>query len=401
MATHNNQFTIFTRFPREIRNMIWDLALRDYNLPGVHFFTFTPPDAYRYADIDSEFELEKLQDKYKAAISVLPSARIKTRTTSRCTGAFSIPGKFNHLSSSTSGGSEESLQSQQQPEQQQQQLSWFDENNPSVYRTDAGLWGTCRESRAAVIRALARLPPELDKNLVRDDMDRDCRSSKAAYLISKSANCHFSIRSHDLVVIRFPTETTYYDFTGSPVNVFPSPMVAIEIDPSWRMPARPGLWYGETDPGSVAGRLANLRVECTRIWLIDYRLRRKPGRFTGFREDRFVFHGLEGSRYVQVRYLDSEWEWRHDDGNYNKPPRVRSDDPPVGSPFRLAEEIERDYCSYVYDIHEGDGSEFDDGLAEAIDEGKTWDLSTEDWMMDISESYGIGGVGVLACETLD
>ncbi|KAH9886383.1 hypothetical protein F4778DRAFT_798419 [Xylariomycetidae sp. FL2044] len=107
-------FHPFPRLPKELRDLIWDAAIRP-DVPSAHFFTTWHGDQ-------------------RNAVRVI--------LTSALTG---------YVSRAWEGKGSVNLAASRWNKAHPMRPAWF-ENNPSVYRDDGGLWTACCESREAMIR---------------------------------------------------------------------------------------------------------------------------------------------------------------------------------------------------------------------------------------------------------
>ncbi|KAK0641656.1 hypothetical protein B0T16DRAFT_449059 [Cercophora newfieldiana] len=157
MAT---QFRLFTMLPGELRDMIWDCAIRSAE-PGAHFF----------ATID----VRTVQHKHMFAGSMGELSLFRRAAPQGRTPGFQFrvdkADTFNH--------------------------SWT-QNNPSAYLIDGGLWTACRESYLAMRRAFPKGDQDVKSSWFLRDRPR-------AYQHKPRKVQHFTIRpSQDLVIFQQP-----------------------------------------------------------------------------------------------------------------------------------------------------------------------------------------------------
>lgn len=350
VPTSNRTFPFFGSFPKEIRDMIWDRAGRDAR-PGVHFFSFR---AYE-----------------------VPQKRINP--SEKCGVKLNARGQISYTCSAPRLSAEPDAAP-----------SWY-ERNPSIYLTEVGLWGACRESRAAVVRArthgwgrdLSFSLGSLDEYGLEEN---PAETGRKAYLAHNGLKHHFTVLNQDLVCLQLPAFPNVWESCLLP---FPVNHCAVEMKADWGIDVHDLIWSGEYTECET-GRLAALRSDCYRrcFWIVDYRIRRtrNPARAReGVRPGRKVFYAL-GRRYVQVRLADDEWEY--EDGE-----ALHEGD---GTAFGLAEELERDAIAHLYDSSDGDGSSYNNAMAK-VSHYRSWDSPEDPTVVDQVGS----GCGVLACEAGD
>lgn len=110
------EFHRFTLLPRELRDQIWDHALR-HNTPGVHFFSTHAPSRIDPAAVEDSMVVKPFE--YQGRPAATPHRGILTLSAPRhrCDG----------------------------------ERSWSSRND-STYMVDSGMWTACRESRDRMLR---------------------------------------------------------------------------------------------------------------------------------------------------------------------------------------------------------------------------------------------------------
>ena len=191
-------FHPFPRLPKELRDAIWDLAIRP-DIPSAHTFTaFTKHD-------DAEW-------------SLLCQHSLRHRADRRC--SLGAPRGDKDTSD----------------ESQQEQFSWVRDNR-STYMIDSGLWTACWESREAVERRFKvkewdikrenwDLPRSLDRDRPEDYPDAP---ATASFTSNSEWQCCLTHPKRDLFVLRpYNVETMCWDDleAGTPIQRKPHALPA-------------------------------------------------------------------------------------------------------------------------------------------------------------------------------
>lgn len=271
-----SQFTIFTELPQELRDHIWDLAIRDDG-PAAHFFTMYDPAVDPHDVVRLEERVHATRGGYS------PFCRV----------GFAAPQRR--------GTSEP---------------SWV-EGNVSTYITDSGLWTACWDSRKRMLwhfRPEANSPPTTP------------HSSTAPVTMpfrrENGGRQYLTIRpSEDLLCLQFAQGSVIRRESGyhwTYVQDFPwfrgrhwwePPQrvrhVAVEFDMAWLDGIGGWPFSGLLSADRIAG-LAG-------FWFISYGLERRY-RADGDRRGRRNFRTGGGADLVEVRAGDDEWWDRSTDG---------------------------------------------------------------------------------------
>ncbi|KAJ0107226.1 hypothetical protein J7T55_007596 [Diaporthe amygdali] len=268
----------FSDLPQELRDIIWEMALRARR-PGAHFFT-----VYQYS---------------MGAGIIDPSCRIQLLT----------EGEKNWYQSSGLAAPCRGPNGS---------FSWT-EGNPSTYVEDAALWTTCQDSRRHMNR---RFGPVDSSRLIAEGRPQETHwwrmlNSKAPLALQSDTKEPQSFMVHpktDLIIIQAPPSTSLSCDSDSgealsPVDDlreiflmytrficslrswllhFPS-NIAIELDSKWRK-------HPQTFIERCRVVLKMTRVET--VWFIDYSLKRDTHRLKsekgrGLRENRAVFYAMD------------------------------------------------------------------------------------------------------------
>ncbi|KAI1408228.1 hypothetical protein F5Y13DRAFT_172891 [Hypoxylon sp. FL1857] len=240
-------FHPFPRLPKELRDQIWDMAIRP-DRPGAHFFSTVYGSNRKEETVDNHFMVIKTPLPYK----VNSNFRI------------AAPG-FPPLSRTT--------------------LSWV-ANNPSMYLFDSGLWSACKESRS---RMMWRVKPELwtrgalgeqfkgwPLHMFPDELIRDMPAT--GYFHAGEGVRYFTVFPHqDLICIQPPEPkpfslgrcfdvtssapfmSNYWGFTGRK-------NIAIEFSPEW---VQPDLYQ------DLVNAILEDMSYIDKLWFIDYRIRQR------------------------------------------------------------------------------------------------------------------------------
>ncbi|KAI1191612.1 hypothetical protein F5B17DRAFT_426505 [Nemania serpens] len=321
-------FHSFPLLPRELRDMIWEECIHP-KVPSAHFFTL-------YSYDHREHELDELSGHHVSCVERSKATIAAPR--SRETG----------------------------------EISWR-RHNKSAYLIDHGLWTACRESREMIQRRYSRQGRVWgDPFILRWKLD----SAKQAWYADSlpgsfqedgRLRCFTICPSADLLCLqpfRYTTtdwgafirnlrwsgpdatfaETSYFsgpmpDSSDSQMryHIFGSRMdygiknVGLELDPDWitHFDGRKSYGYdfepGNGPPGlQCAAQAATCRLYWVNyLWLIDYRIRLKPG-VTYTQSERYVFSGL-GCTFVEVQDGDDTWSMA-DSRDVKKPDRQIEDE---------------------------------------------------------------------------
>ncbi|KAL9112037.1 MAG: hypothetical protein Q9227_003657 [Pyrenula ochraceoflavens] len=285
----------FNDLPREIRDMIWDAAVRD-DLPGVHFFSI----------FEREDDHDEEDDCFIYGFNDSQSRRAMATEKSSLTRS--------RLSAPAASGKAEDL------------FLWS-ANNPSTYLQDGGLWTACHESRSAILRSQKKRDWGVATCIASREIHRNVannQKSMSGYFDNNGVRQYFAIGKNDLVCFRPLYLDLFYGYDCD-IPFFPSPVwkasslqhFAFEFDPNWTYPEDyPGQVYF-WDEKDMLGCVASATLtEGIRIWLIDYGIERDTSlpNNSDIREDRHVFYG-SGCRYVEVQASDREWDYPRLEGS--------------------------------------------------------------------------------------
>ncbi|WQF85487.1 Putative 2EXR domain-containing protein [Colletotrichum destructivum] len=276
-------FHNFPLLPGELRDEIWDKAVRRQGYRGVHYFSVFDATSYCTRPVPEEFTNEYLLAK----------------VSEKQLHVFGAPMSSGNPSSP----------------------SWTI-GNQSTYAIDAGLWTACRESRAAMYR---RYTPEKWANWYTEPFTSFLehmalrpgnRELPAAFKIVEGDNsqCFTILPFYDLFLVQFSSFGPYFKslgkempFSSRKFGLEGIPHIAVEFDPSWTLeeldqyekdngweweyahiyhpkgskeegePTQPlsDERYAEYDSLILASRSLGL-PRGVHLWLVDRRLRRKP-----------------------------------------------------------------------------------------------------------------------------
>jgi hypothetical protein len=257
------QFEFFNDLPKELRDQIWDMSIRNDD-PAVHFFT--------------------MYDVWNDPGSVVDPAK-KVHATR---------GQETHILSFRTG-----LAAPRGPGEGK--LSWTD-GNISTYLTDSGLWTACQESRERMLRHFRpyktsplvsrRMPVHL--TTVMDICDKPTASVNMEFTRDNGERQYLTIRpSTDLICLQLSENSNVSyrmgGFDWEAISDSPSfrwyshecpwhssyiMNVAVEYDPAWEY----------RSPDKVRNHFESVRSAFINVgeingladfWFIDYRLKRK------------------------------------------------------------------------------------------------------------------------------
>ncbi|OTA68810.1 hypothetical protein K449DRAFT_399138 [Hypoxylon sp. EC38] len=295
-------FHPFVRLPRELRDLIWDAAIRP-DVPSAHFFT----------------AWDGVSNAHKFPIMV----------------EFSVAGRG--VRSTAPCGLAAPRCNSAEPERP----SWFD-NNPSVYMEDSGLWTACKESREAMIRRFGNhkvayqkspedseagveylKPPEFNDAPATGTMIQNGKIQYFTVCPSTDLFCLQPFGEHKAVCWKgFEEDVPIFNELGSP-----KPNIALELNPSWmdddpnflkrgrRVPKyywALGLYYRSEMGCTFYAATDILGRWASKLWFIDYRIRRDPEFASVGDKWRTTFQG-RGCKFIEIYdRLDPGWIWGHD-----------------------------------------------------------------------------------------
>lgn len=285
-------FHLFTDLPKELRDGIWDMAIRDDDA-AVHFFTIYDNNSDPDSVVNPATKVHATRDSEDSDIVF----RI----------GFAAP---RHRGSD--------------------QLSWTEENI-STYMIDSGLWTACHESRERMLRHFrpSETSPQVSKRMQVDSktVDSICEKPTASinmeFIRDSGERQYLTIRpSIDLLCLQLPKNSNIswsssrYDWgwiahfplfrwhSHEPFSWYSSPIlnVAVEYDPAWE------IFDGRTDYGpfievtdgfSKVDEIYGLKT----FWFIDYRLKRK---YKSDNRERQTFCAGKLT-FIEVDVTDREW----------------------------------------------------------------------------------------------
>lgn len=258
-----SQFTVFQELPKELRDHIWDLAIRDHS-PAAHFFTIYDV----WFDGIQVTQPQKVLDDISDRASLLDSVGLAAPRAQRAN-----------------------------------ELSWVD-GNKSAYMTDSGLWTACWESRTRMLWRFRTSNKAVTMGFRRDN------NGERQYLTIQPEEDLLCFQFAKLSVIHPSKDMFWHCIQDLPTLQWRKPLerpfirdVAVEVDPAWvsgwRPSARPD-WpiRGFAEAGYVR--------ELHGFWFINYALERryKPD---GDRTERRTFRAGGGLELVEVDGGDDEW----------------------------------------------------------------------------------------------
>ncbi|KND93538.1 hypothetical protein TOPH_01931 [Tolypocladium ophioglossoides CBS 100239] len=280
-------FHPFPRLPAELRDHIWDLAVRE-DRPGAHYLILS--------------NIEKDENKPDQSLEI-----------AICEHSLAIPTRRNWTATSPV----------------------WNLGNPSTYMADSGMWTACHESRHAMERRFKAGYWKSER-----DKLRELKSLDSGYMPPPNSSATLSVRVAseqryisifpplDLIVIQSSDPSTIYwdnlqlwnplfsPFQGLRVN-----NLAFEVrprDPVWSVYDLERIFSEQTVLSCVSSAATEL-IYTANIWFIDHRLRRvgnsprqsnghadQTQNFTAPEDARYEFYSNE-HRYVEVREDDTEW----------------------------------------------------------------------------------------------
>ncbi|KAI1777492.1 hypothetical protein F4818DRAFT_457321 [Hypoxylon cercidicola] len=272
-------FHPFSWLPKELRDAIWDLAIRS-DRPSTHFFTVF--------DCSNDVEW-----------SVLSQYSMRHQDVTRCGLAAPQNQTSNH---------------------HQQQFSWT-KGNRSVYMVDSGLWMACRESREAMERRFRVTEWDIERETMffsnpRGDMP-DAPATASFTSNGEKQRCLIYPKSDLILLQPYSPDTVYCNYLIRTVPIFDRAImfyvshVAIDFDPQWFecdnfLSPYFSVWSSSGTLG-FASRAAADDVEwAENLWFVDYRIRRRPNALP-MTTKRETFNG-NGCKFTEVREGDMDWQ---------------------------------------------------------------------------------------------
>lgn len=287
------QFHPFTGLPKELRDQIWDMAIRDDN-PAVHYFT--------------------IYDTVKDPESVVNPAKKVHAAQSSDDVYYSVG--FAAPRCRASG-----------------QLSWT-EGNISTYLTDSGLWTACFESRNRMLQHFrpSETSPQaspqhrpLHEQAIRDICNEPTASINMEFIRDNGEHQILTIQpSADLITLQLPKNSSIsWDSPGhwEDIQHFPSfrwhttgnegrwissdiKNVAVEYDPAWAVFDTGHRFWSCIDATLGLDKVNDL-CGLERFWIIDYSLKRKFNAECAHSERQTFRAGR--LTFIEVETLDEEW----------------------------------------------------------------------------------------------
>jgi hypothetical protein len=283
------QFQRFLDLPKELRDQIWDMAIRN-NDPAVHFFTIYSNLGDHESVVDPAKKVHATQDPYVLGFDV----------------GFAAP------RCRASG-----------------QLSWTD-GNISTYLIDSGLWTACYESRDRMLRHFrpSETSPQASSThmpLTREAVRQICKKPTASinmnFIRDNGERQCLTVRpSTDLILLQLPENSKISwadEYHWESINWFPLfrwknnerycitssiKNVAVEYNPAWAI-FDPKTEYGpfqDISSGfSKVGEIDGLET----FWFIDYSLKRK---YKSDHSKRQTFRA-GNLTFIEVITIDDEW----------------------------------------------------------------------------------------------
>ncbi|KAI2634941.1 hypothetical protein GGS26DRAFT_605086 [Hypomontagnella submonticulosa] len=251
-----SSFHLFPLLPKELRDKIWDAAIRPEQ-PGAHFFSLIRPD---HTEGEEHFE-------YFPPVDMVPLEPDKVWRD----GKIAAPGCSP--SSPTT-------------------LSWT-ANNPSLYTYDSGLWSACKESRERMEWRFkskrwnkdAREHHFKDPSYVLDNKESNAVSTTGYFRTDESLRYFTTYPHQDLFCLQYRRRGTLkicnpwlesidadVPFLSWDFGFMGPRNVGIEFDPEWALTEYSGI------SGIFWGLLGAYEewMNCAdTLWLIDTRIRRR------------------------------------------------------------------------------------------------------------------------------
>ncbi|EEU41924.1 uncharacterized protein NECHADRAFT_85997 [Fusarium vanettenii 77-13-4] len=265
-------FHRFSDLPWELRDMIWNFALRP-DVPGVHIFKLY--NSKLDDDVDKNIDVSNPYDSHHLRLAA-PQSNKSSITRNR--------------------------------------------NNPSTYFIDGGLWTACKESKLVMERHFncdKRKSSSEDRirwrsEILKTGMDMP----ETSYFACHNGNLHFfTVFPHkDLFILRPQNLKTInwsnFDWDivlGSYMHDFGGLQnIALEYNPEWGYDIEDDIVDMAMDIGSHCSGI--------NIWIVDYTLRRRDRASVGQKptshgDENVAFH-LNGRRLIPVdTYRDREEGW--------------------------------------------------------------------------------------------
>lgn len=282
------QFHPFPNLPKELRDSIWDMAIRSDD-PGVHFFT--------------------IYDACNDPPSVVnPSKRVHVTEEPfvvRFRIGFAAP---------------------RPRRQESNQLSWTD-GNLSTYLTDSGLWTACHQSRERMLRHFrpSETSPQisqkpLDERTVEEICKKPTASINMGFISDNSERQYLTIRpTIDLICLQLPENSNIsWDSDDHWESIQDFPLfrwhgdggywhssyiknIAAEYNPAWE------TFDPKKDLGPFRHVSGFRNVDevhgLETFWFIDYRLTRK------YKSDDCKRQTFRAGKLTFIEVDWGDWEW--------------------------------------------------------------------------------------------
>ncbi|KAF4985820.1 hypothetical protein FDECE_16293 [Fusarium decemcellulare] len=272
----------FGELPKELRDQIWNLAIRP-NRPGVHIFKLCDTDE---ENVKKENVVNVQSSSWGGSCLAAPSCE-----------KYADIGKI-HNSSNTA-------------------LS-LKGDNTSTYMMDGGLWTACTESRSAMERNF-KFQEWIEKESACDPWyvrreDKLDMPAMGCFPEGDSGNkWFFTVLPHrDLFVLQHPTLALRWDHIwlpfGSKLDMYHGiENIAFEYNPEWGAEAetaekRPDIIW------NIMDAIFDLYYG-TKIWFLDHNLRRKRGASTRGQSGEGVTFYAGDRRFTEVKDDAEGWEY--------------------------------------------------------------------------------------------
>ncbi|KAJ3546304.1 hypothetical protein NM208_g2075 [Fusarium decemcellulare] len=271
----------FGELPKELRDQIWDLAIRP-NRPGVHIF--------KLRDADEE------NIKKENVVNVQSSNWGVSRLAAPSCEKYADIGKI-HNSSNTA-------------------LS-LKGDNTSTYIMDGGLWTACTESRSAMERNFKfqkwiEKESGCDPRYVRSEDTLDMPAMGCFPEGDSGNKWFFTVLPHrDLFVLQHPSLALKWDCIslpfGSKLDMYHGmENIAFEFNPEW------GAEENAEKKDDIIRNVMEAILELyhgTKIWILDHNLRRERDASTEDQaEEGAVFYASD-RRFREVKRATKGWRY--------------------------------------------------------------------------------------------
>ncbi|KAK8135947.1 hypothetical protein PG984_003887 [Apiospora sp. TS-2023a] len=308
-------FHYFPRLPPEVRFMIWEWAARSLRTKrGAYFFafqslSFIELEKATKVDWQMSCQANKGDNWHRRSRSLpkIPDTRYPFLKPEEKSWHLMAP-HWDHTEVSSNNPT----------------------RNPSTYMIHGGLWAACWDSHQALRRRMQKVRRSVRRQLETAWVDVQWKYGhqlevSGTFLQKDREQMSFTLYpERDLICLQLPFAQAHHcripmkdgDWPNFQVPFDKPKHIALEFDPSWKVDPK-SEWNNTSQTKGLPALVADLLEvddDDSRLWFIDYRLRRngwKPEveRPWNLEPGRHVFRG-NGCKFVEVSSSSEYWDTR-------------------------------------------------------------------------------------------